>query len=496
METAGAFAVQRKNMTKKEFQKKLDERIEKNKEEQLQTLKDLVGIESVAGEPEGDAPFGAGVQKAFDYMLQKGSEAGFDTFRAGNYGGHIEMKASDPDAETMGIVCHIDTVPLGEGWTYDPLGCEIHDGEIYGRGTTDDKGPCIAAFYAMKAVAQCGFPLRKNVRLILGLDEETNWIGMDHYKKACEPPDFGFTPDADFPAIRGEMGIMVFDIAKKLGRPAQSGLILKSLKAGSAPNMVADSARALLGSEDKKTYEKIEEQAAEWRSSGRMDIRTRRMGKSLEVKVKGKSAHGAHPSDGINAVSLMMEFLGTLDFAGDDAAEFIEFYNRYIGRELDGSSIGCRIEDKDSGATVFNVGMAEIDQEAARITVNVRYPVTSTADDIYKGMEPVLEKYDLGVVKKSDSGPILFEEGDPLIETLMDVYRDRTGDKDSQPAVMGGGTYARAFDNVTAFGALFPGDPDLMHQKDERVKADRFFLQTHIYADAVYRLCCGEEENE
>ena len=55
------------------------------------------------------------------------------------------------------------------------------DGKIYGRGTADDKGPAIAALYAMRAVKELGIPVKKNVRLILGTDEECGSSDIRHY---------------------------------------------------------------------------------------------------------------------------------------------------------------------------------------------------------------------------------------------------------------------------------------------------------------------------
>ena len=75
-----------------------------------------------------------------------------------------------------------------------------------------------------------------------------------------------------------------------------------------------------------------------------------------------------------------------------------------------------------------------------------------------------------------------------MIQALMGVYQKYTGDTERRPQVIGGGTYARAAENIVAFGAMFPGDPDLMHQKDERLSIDRLMTMTKIYADAIYQL--------
>ena len=137
--------------------------------------------------------------------------------------------------------------------------------------------------------------------------------------------------------------------------------------------------------------------------------------------------------------------------------------------------------------------MIDLDHEAVKLTINARYPVTMHAEDVYEGIVPVTDKFNLGIIKGKNEDPIYIPADDPMIVTLMDVYKKHTGDTESSPLVIGGGTYARAFENVIAFGAMFPGDPDLMHQKNERISIDNFMLMTKIFAEAIIRLA-GETE--
>ncbi len=482
--------------------------IDEYRSEMVRTLSELVQIRSVEEdavetEDKGLLPFGYGVQEALEYLLYKGREDGFDTENIDNYGGHIEFGgctlyesgetifASD---EVMGILGHLDVVPEGDGWDFEPYSGAVADGRVYGRGSSDDKGPVIAAYYAMKALKDSGFVPEKKVRLILGLDEETNWKGMEYYFSKVEPPTFGFTPDSDFPAIHGEKGIIVFQIAKKFGKNMDKGLELRSMSGGNAPNMVADSVRAVLrdssvpSGASSASYEKIREQAALYRAETGHRISVRGIGKNLEISAAGVSAHGATPEKGTNAISILMDFLGRFNFVNEDVAEFIEFYNRFIGFETDGKRLGCGLWDEPSGGTILNVGQIEMDTESVTLTVNVRYPVTLTAEMVYDGMMPLLNQYNLGVVKGKDQKPIYLAADSPLITTLMDVYRERTGDYESRPFVIGGGTYARACDGIVAFGAIFPGDPELAHQKNEFIEIDKLVLTAKIYADAIYRL--------
>ena len=214
------------------------ERIDTYREEMIRTLQGLIAIPSVVGPAVRDMPFGPDVHEAFQYMLSLGESEGFDVVNIENYGGHIEFGGILKDEEgeivgtsneTMGILVHLDVVPAGNDWDTPAFeGMLTDDGRICGRGSTDNKGPAIAAFYAMKALKDEGIEPSKKVRLILGLDEEpgTGWQGMKAYFRRVKKPDFGFVPDADFPAIHAEMGILIFELVKKIGKSTAKGVAL------------------------------------------------------------------------------------------------------------------------------------------------------------------------------------------------------------------------------------------------------------------------------
>jgi succinyl-diaminopimelate desuccinylase len=190
----------------------------------------------------------------------------------------------------------------------------------------------------------------------------------------------------------------------------------------------------------------------------------------------------------VNAISVLMEFLGSLTISSESVRGFVDFYNEHIGFDVHGDGLGVGLSDEPSGKLVMNVGKIAMDRDAAILTVNVRYPVTLTSDAFYDALMPMIHKYDLGVVKGFDKAPIWFEPDDPFIGTLMDVYREQTGDAAAKPIVMGGATYARAIPRAVAYGPKFPGGPDVEHQADEFVSVDDLIKMTHIYAEAIRRL--------
>ena len=474
------------------------DRIDGYRDDIIRDLQGLIAIPGVAGDPEGDMPFGKEVHRAFEYMLDLGRKAGFETLNVDNYGGLIEFGGYLTDEEgnpagrtdeAMGILTHLDVVPAGSDWDYPPFSGQVVDGRLYGRGAIDNKGPTIAALYAMKALKEEGFMPKKRVRLILGMDEEagTGWKGMEAYFSKVEKPLFGFTPDAEFPAIHGEKGILIFELVKKLGKSTGKwdGLELRSSTGGNAANMVAVHARAVLRAD---SYEDIRECLEEYKKQTGYMLNAKGIGKSLEITASGISSHGARPEKGLNAISVIMGFLGKLNIINEDMSDFIDFYNNHIGFDLHGERIGCDLSDEVSGKLIFNVGMIHLDQEVARLTVNIRYPLTLGEETVYSSMMPDLDKYDLGVVKLNHQPPIYVPEDDPLIVTLMNVYKKHTGDSESRPLVIGGGTYARAMENAVAFGMTFPGEPEVAHQKNEYVVIENLIKATKIFADSIYEL--------
>ena len=469
--------------------------LDEYREEMATSLSRLVSIPSIAVRTEGRSPFGEHVQKAYDLMLEMAVDEGFIPCDLDGFGGHFDFPGTGD--ELMGILAHLDVVPEGDGWDFDPFGGEVIDGYVTGRGSMDDKGPLIACFFAMKALKKCGFRPDRTVRMILGLDEETNWEGMKHYVAFADRlPDCGFTPDADFPVIHGEKGFLVFDIAKKFGRTTGDGLQLRSVSGGTAANCVADRARAVVSDTTKKpNYDDIRTLVDEIAQSRGWKLATKGVGKSLEITAEGISAHGSKPEKGLNAISIIMEVLGHLNFINDDVMEFVRFYNEHIGFSFYGENMGCAMEDEESGRLVWNTGMIDLDQKSVSLTINVRYPVTSDEEQVYRGVMSVIDRYDSGIVKGRHQPPVYFPADDPIVKKLTEIYRRHTGDNGSEPMVIGGGTYARAMDNIVAFGARFPGNPDLTHQKNEKISIDDLLLLSKIYAEAIFELA-GESQND
>ena len=405
----------------------------------LDSLMGLLAINSVAyADADEQHPYGKSVSEALDYVLALGEELGMRTVNRDGKIAWIEMGEGD---EIVGILGHLDIVPIGEGWTHNPLG-EICGDKLYGRGTSDDKGPTLAALFAMKDLLDAGVKLNRRVRLILGQCEEVGeWTDMQYYCEHEQLPVFGFTPDAEFPAIYGEKGIMRFELSLPV---EESGLELA--EGGDAGNMVPGWARAAAN--------------------------------GVSYTAEGTSAHASTPEKGINAISKLMEQL---------PGKFAEFYNKHIGFDYNGGKMGCGFEDEASGKLTLNAGTLRTENGLVKLVVDIRCPVTFTLEQVHTAIEAAAAPYGIAVENTAYTPSVYMDKNGKVITTMIDVYREVTGDM-TEPMVIGGGTYARAMPGIVAYGMLQPHREGTEHQKDEYVFLEDLYQAKEIYRIAIEKL--------
>lgn len=453
------------------------------KDDIIRSVQEIVKIKSVEGEKKDNMPFGQGPYEALKYALNLSEKLGFKTKNLDNYAGHAEYGEGD---EIIGVLVHLDVVPEGDGWTYPPYGGEIHDGKIYGRGTIDDKGPAIACLYALKALKDSNVKLNKKIRIIFGTNEETGWGCVDYYFKHEQTPDMAFTPDADFPVIHGEKGILVFDLVKKLDSNVSGDVVLESIKGGNAANMVPDYCEATLKANDPS---RLQQKLDDFVNSTNYPLALTREGEKVKIVAKGVSAHGSTPEKGENAITYLMAFLDKILDPSTPLGEFVKVYNDRIAFRHNGENIGCGFEDDVSGKLNFNPGVIKGDEKEIRLTINIRYPIKYTGEQVYEGIRENLKDTGIELIEgDTDIKPLYVPKDHPLVQKLMKVYKEHTKDVESEPMVIGGGTYARALKNAVAFGPLIPGQKEVAHQKDEYISIDHLMLITKIYAQAMFEL--------
>ena len=449
------------------------------REELFKEASELIKFRSVQGEFEEDAPFGKGVKKALEYALKLGEKYGFKVKNVDNYAGHVEFGDS---GKLFGVLGHLDVVPEGTGWSVDPYGGVIKDGYLFGRGAIDDKAPTIAALFALRAVKELGIKPKNRVRIIFGTNEETGWMGVKHYFEHEEMPDWGVTPDADFPIIYAEKGIVNFEIsAVRNPKPIKGDATLVSLKGGEASNMVIANAELILDVKNDDVIELIKN----FKPQNDAHIETDIDGEKISVKAFGKSAHGSKPQEGVNAASALFELVEKIKLDDEELNEYLKKINEKIGYETNGKSLGIAGSDDVSGDLTVNLGVVEITNSTLKLTLNIRYPIFFNVNMIESQIKEALNN--MSVTRTHDQGPLYVSPESKLVKLLSEVYEDVTKEKAYLIAI-GGGTYARAIPNAVAFGPLFPGRESTEHQADERIALDDLLMAARIYAQLLYRV--------
>jgi len=468
-------------MTKINWQNEVNER----KDQLLEDTKGLLQIKSVLDEEnkKDDAPFGEGVKKALLYMLDRGNEAGFQTKNVDHVCGHIEYGEGE---ELVGILCHVDVVPEGDGWKYDPFGATVSDGKLYARGALDDKGPTMAAFYGLKIIKELGLKLSKRVRIIIGTDEESGMRCVQHYFKKEEMPTMGFAPDADFPIIYAEKGISSIDFTfNKTIEQSDSKIIVEHFSAGRRYNMVPDLAIVTLSGNINQ--DELSANFNKFLSDHQLEGSIEYVDGKTQIFLRGVSAHAMEPNAGTNAAVYLAKFLNTQPI-DEQALEYFRFVEEVFLQDTRGEKLNVKYTDEVSGDLTVNAAIFSYQAEGVgKVGINIRYPVTY---DMEKGKENIIEvahQYGFEVDRFTNSKPHYVEENTTLIQTLKKVYEEQTGEEAKLIAI-GGGTYARYLKTGVAFGPLFPGRPDVAHQKDEYMELDDLFKATAIYAQAIYEL--------
>lgn len=466
----------------------LKEHLNRNKENIIKSICDLIEIPSISEEnSNSNFPFGENCNKALEYTLNLGKELGFKTKNIDGYCGYIEFGEG---TELVGIIGHLDVVPanIEDGWTNNPFKPTIRDNKIFGRGTIDDKGPVIASLYAMKAVADtCS--VSKRVRLILGLNEEKSWKCINYYKEHEEAPSIGFSPDANFPAIYAEKGILSISISKPFS-PKEFEILDLNCN-NNALNVVPKYCSITLKCKSSKNWQKAEN----------IEIISLEEN-TYKIVSTGVAAHAAHPELGKNAITNLLKYIvENFDLALDSSIEYLQKLSHLGIFEIESPEFLSRkdiayatefheescIQD-ESGSLTSNIGNIKFENGNLDIGINLRVPVHTALDDIilqYKKLIQFYENIKITVLSKQD--PICVSKDSKLVKTLVNIYNEETGNN-LEAVAIGGGTYARAFPNFISYGANMPGDTDMCHQVDEFIDIDKLMQASYIYAKAIYEL--------
>ncbi|CUR43377.1 dipeptidase [Limosilactobacillus reuteri] len=429
----------------------------------VKTLERLISVPSYNQPAEEGAPFGKGIRNALDEMMKICDELSFKTYEdPDGYYGYAEVGSGD---KIFGVICHLDTVPAGDlgKWKHNPFKGTVINDAVYGRGSQDDKGPGIAALYAVKALMDQGYHFNQRIRFIYGTDEEILWRGIAEYNKKEAPIDSGISPDAEFPLIYAEKGLQ----QSYLVGPGTDQLKL-NLK--NAFNAVPDSA-VYDGPKQDEVKVALDKHGFEYTSDDN------------SITVIGKSVHAMMAPKGTNAVL-------RLAIALDDVFDFkpLDFIGKLFKEGATGSNVLGDVRD-ESGQLTFNISSLEINENETRMQIDLRIPVTVDRDNLLAKLSKQVAAYDLKYVHFDYLAPLYVPKDSKLVRTLMKVYKEQTGDVDAEPQISGGATFARTMNNCVAFGGMLPTTPDYMHQANEQWPLSDMYKAMEIYAQAIKKLC-------
>ena len=436
--------------------------IEQTLPAQIEDLKALVRIPSVSrGDPaEEGKPFGKTVYEALQAALAIARRLGLKAWDVDGYCGVVEYGEGE---EVLGILAHLDVVPEGEGWSVPPYSATEKDGRIIGRGTLDDKSPALSAIYALAAAKECGLEMKRRVRVILGCDEEIGSLGVEHYLKVEGQPTLAFTPDAEYPVVNSEMGIMHTTYEKRY--PSQL-----RIDCGTAANVIPGVIRAEL------PVKAVPVHAPAGYTVTYDENR---------ITVEGRGGHASMPEFAKNALQALMKIL-TVQPLPDADKETVRALYALWQFDMHGESLGIDVND-ESGRTTYSPDVIRFDETGVRFIADCRHPFTAKAEDLLKTWDAAYGKAGFArtdtVIKPGHFIPADSE----LVSTLMNIYNELNG-SNSKPLSMGGGTYAREMENAVAFGIVREGEESMCHMPDESISIEDIRFNTMCMAEAIRRL--------
>ncbi len=440
------------------------------RDEILKRLGELVSINSEQSAATSDAPFGAGPKKALEAALKMLEKDGLKTVNLDNYIGYGEMGEGD---QLIAIVGHLDVVPARkeDGWNTDPYTMVEKDGILYGRGVSDDKGGVVASMIALKIIQDMQIPVKKRIRLIMGCNEETGSQCLKYYVDHDEQPDYGFTPDGDFPCINGEKGMMAAHyISKKTG--------IRDIDGGTAGNIVCSNCYVVV---DKCSFSK--KKLEDIFNNNNINYEIEEDDNTVKITVQGVAAHASMPTLGVNAIAYLLTGLKEAGYQDP----FVDFFCSRIGLNTNGEGLGLNLKDEYSELTL-NCGYIHMNDGVISGNIDVRFPVTMTGKQITKACSKYLEDDGGEIIIDGTFDPLYYSPDSPLVESLTEAYHEVTGDVDAQPLVIGGGTYAKGINNTIAFGCAFQGKDYKIHNANEWCPIEDLIKQVEIYVAGILKL--------
>ena len=468
-------------MIERESVKSVGAYLESQAEAMRQALAALIEIPSYRTQAEEGAPYGKGPAAALQEGMRLAQEQGLRTRLVENV--MLEADLGEGAEPGLGVLCHLDVVTEGTGWTVPPYALTRREGKLYGRGTIDDKGPAVAALFALGAIRALKIPLAAPVRLLLGSDEENGSSDLACYRAKHKIPPMLFTPDGDYPIINIEKGMLRAGFCASYRQEGERRVLW--LHAGKAANAVPGRAEACLSGisleQAKQAAQALPKELA---------IAFREEQDGLVLLIEGRGAHASTPEQGENALTGLIRMLCALPgMEGDGLLPLLEEIALLFPHgETNGRSAGLACQEAESGALTLALSVLRCRKGKLEGMVDIRFPLCETLPSVTQKLSQALAAHGFNFHKIMGSEPHRVPEESPFIQTLLHVYTQQTGLPGYCTAI-GGGTYVHGIPGGVAFGAMFPGEDNHMHGADEFITEENLLRNAKIIAHAVLALC-------
>jgi len=470
------------NVNRDEIKQKIKDWFDLHSDEMIADLGRLIAVNSVRGQSEEGAPFGTGSRAVLSLAESMLKEHGFDVFV---FEDMVITADLGPAPPVMGILAHLDIVAAGDGWDSDPFEMTVKDGKIYGRGATDNKGPSIAAMYALYCARDILPEMKNGVRVILGSAEETGLTDVAQYvKKITTPPNL-FTPDATYPVTNVEKGRLAPVFSASWDKDTALPRIV-SMTGGKTLNIVPDHAEAVIAGMEQS---KAEDYCREFSAKTGVKMSVSQEDDMLKITAKGIATHAAMPEKGNNAQTALVEMLAAMPFAESKGFECIRALNRLFPHgDFLGKALGIEMSDEKSGKLTLNFGVMRFTEYEFAGNFDSRTPACADDMDLADIVHKALENEGITITSHTISQCHHTPEDSVFVQSLLRIFEEYTGEK-GECLIMGGQTYVHGIKGGVAFGCGMPGVNNNVHGVNEFIEVSNLIDSAKMFTQVIADMC-------
>ena len=418
----------------------------------------------------------------------------------------FEVKLPGSGSEEFGILTHADVVPvvadewvLDDGTKLDPFKLTRVGGNLYGRGSIDDKGSIATVLYAMKAVKDSGLPLARTIRLMIETTEETGGDAMKYYRARTALPEYNIVLDSKYPAVVAEKGSGALRATFALGSVPSGATAITAMAGAASANAVPQTATARLqGGDLARVAAQLNAAKAafvqKYQAEGKFSIDVAQEQGAVLVKVTGISAHGSRPEEGVNPLPRLALFLRAsgVALAPNGYAQAARYIAELYGTDYLGRTLGLAYADDFMGPLTLSPNLVREQGGKVDVLVNVRMPRGRTPQELTAATQAKVKAWaaQAGVAVEVDHAQGDWMARDPRgawLATLLNIFGDTTG-LDAKPVPTAGSTTAKLMPNAINFGPAMPGKKYTAHNAKEFKEVADLDADMQMFTEMLVRI--------